>query len=116
MWDEFEVLLHARRDDVVARLAASAGELAGIQSARSSSNADDEHDPEGSTLADDWSRLTGLRVDAAAQLTAIDAALVRLAAGDYGHCAVCGRAIAPARLRARPEATTCVACFARGTS
>ncbi len=107
---DFEGLLLARRAGVAARVEASAGELAGIRSARAESNADDEHDPEGSTLADDWSRLTGLRVDAAAQLSAIDAALARLAAGDYGHCAVCGRDIPRDRLRARPEATTCVGC------
>jgi DnaK suppressor protein len=37
-------------------------------------------------------------------------ALDRLRGGDYGVCEECGEAIAPARLRAMPEVTTCVRC------
>jgi DnaK suppressor protein len=40
----------------------------------------------------------------------IAAALERLDAGEYGLCAECGEAIAPARLQALPEVTTCVRC------
>ena len=37
-------------------------------------------------------------------------ALERLRGGDYGTCQECGEAIAPARLKAMPEVTTCVHC------
>src|SRR5258705_11520336 len=37
-------------------------------------------------------------------------ALERLRGGEYGVCEECGEAIAPARLRAMPEVTTCVRC------
>ena len=37
-------------------------------------------------------------------------ALQRVKAGTYGICDDCGSAIPPARLRALPSATTCVAC------
>lgn len=37
-------------------------------------------------------------------------ALERLGRGDYGICEECGGAIAPARLAALPEVTTCVVC------
>jgi DnaK suppressor protein len=37
-------------------------------------------------------------------------ALERLRGGDYGTCEECGEAIAPARLKAMPEVTTCVRC------
>jgi DnaK suppressor protein len=37
-------------------------------------------------------------------------ALERLRGGEYGMCEECGEAIAPARLRAMPEVTTCVRC------
>jgi RNA polymerase-binding transcription factor len=37
-------------------------------------------------------------------------ALDRLDRGDYGLCQTCGHAIAPARLRAMPEVTSCVPC------
>jgi len=40
----------------------------------------------------------------------ITAALERLDAGEYGQCIECGEGIAPARLRALPEVTTCVRC------
>ncbi len=40
----------------------------------------------------------------------IAAALERLAAGEYGLCVECGEGIAPARLQALPEVTTCVRC------
>jgi len=38
------------------------------------------------------------------------AALERVRQGDYGTCEECGEAIAPARLLALPEVTTCVRC------
>jgi DnaK suppressor protein len=37
-------------------------------------------------------------------------ALERLQDGEYGVCQECSEAIAPARLRAMPEVTTCVRC------
>jgi RNA polymerase-binding transcription factor DksA len=37
-------------------------------------------------------------------------ALERLRGGEYGTCQECGEPIAPARLRAMPEVTTCVRC------
>src|SRR5215475_9437496 len=37
-------------------------------------------------------------------------ALDRLRGGEYGVCEECGEAIAPARLRALPEVTTCIRC------
>ena len=37
-------------------------------------------------------------------------ALQRLRDGEYGLCEECGEPIAPARLRALPEVTTCVRC------
>jgi DnaK suppressor protein len=38
------------------------------------------------------------------------AALDRLNEGEYGRCVECGEDIAPARLRAMPEVSTCVRC------
>ncbi len=37
-------------------------------------------------------------------------ALERLRKSEYGICGECGEVISPARLRAMPEATTCVRC------
>ncbi len=70
---------------------------------------DDEHDPEGTT-AYDRARTKSLLDDSLAQLTEIEAARGRLAAGTYGACERCGKPIAEARLEARPVARTCIAC------
>ncbi|HLH24704.1 MAG TPA: TraR/DksA C4-type zinc finger protein [Chloroflexota bacterium] len=40
----------------------------------------------------------------------VEEALARQRAGTYGICASCGQPIDPERLRARPEATLCIAC------
>lgn len=45
-----------------------------------------------------------------AELHAIDRALRRIRAGDYGLCASCGEEMPFARLDAVPEAERCVAC------
>lgn len=54
--------------------------------------------------------LTRLDDRGKAEIEAIDAALARIAAGDYGRCEACGNPIAPARLAAVPTATKCVSC------
>ena len=74
---------------------------------------DDEHDPEGATIAYERARTTALVDQARAHLAEVDAALGRLAEGSYGRCVVCGTAISPERLEARPAATTCIRCASR---
>lgn len=49
----------------------------------------------------------------ASALLRIDAALSRIAAGDYGWCATCGESIAPGRLAQDPATPYCVVCAAR---
>ncbi len=73
-------------------------------------NADDEHDPEGATIAFERSQVDALVRQARARLPEVDAALERIAEGIYGVCLECGRPIAAARLEARPTAATCVEC------
>lgn len=94
----------------LSRLALLDEELAALRRARSDDNADDEHDPEGSTLSSDWSRLAGLRAEALVQLAQAEAALARLADGSYGACITCGRQIPAERLAIRPAAAQCVSC------
>jgi RNA polymerase-binding transcription factor DksA len=71
---------------------------------------DDEHDPEGATIAYERARTSALVEQARAHLVAVDAALQRLAAGSYGRCVSCGADISPERLDARPAAPTCITC------
>lgn len=44
------------------------------------------------------------------ELTAIDAALARIAAGTFGRCVACGEPVAERRIRALPTAAACAEC------
>ena len=54
----------------------------------------------------------GLKRNAERQLAALDEAMERLEAGEYGVCEKCGATIPPERLEAVPETTLCVECSA----
>lgn len=100
--------LRAERGMVLARLASMTADLESLIAASANSNADDEHDPEGQTIAYERSQLSALIERARNHLLRIDAAAARLQEGRYGICEVCGSAIPAARLEARPTARTCV--------
>lgn len=100
--------LREEADEVRARLASMTTDLESLFAASVDSNADDEHDPEGQTIAYERSQLSSLIESAQARLAEVEAAQERLRAGTYGLCEVCGEPIDPARLEARPTARTCV--------
>lgn len=77
---------------------------------RADATADDEHDPEGSTLSGEWAQVDALRRGAESERAEIRAARERVASGTFGICENCGRPIADARLEARPFARHCIAC------
>ena len=105
--------LRRLRDQAEAQLAALEADLRGLFEASRSSNADDEHDPEGATIAFERAQLTAVLEATRRQLTELDSALARWAEGTYGVCEDCGRPIPPERLAARPSARTCVGCAGR---
>ena len=84
-------------------------DLESLFAASTDSNADDEHDPEGQTIAYERSQVSALIDGAQAHLSSIEAATVRLAQGTYGVCEVCQQPIPAARMEARPTARTCIA-------
>ena len=106
-------LLDAERRETLARLATLTGDFDALVEASEGSNADDEHDPEGVTIAFERSQVDALARQAREHLREIDAALARLDAGDYGTCERCGRPISAGRLEARPTARTCIDCAGR---
>jgi RNA polymerase-binding transcription factor DksA len=106
-------LLLAERARTEQRIAALEREFAGIAEAASSAGTDDEHDPEGATLAFERQHAAALLSQARQQLAAVEAALRRLDDGSYGTCERCGQPIGDERLAARPAALTCVRCATR---
>ena len=97
----------------MARLASLEREFAGIVEAARGAGTDDEHDPEGATVAFERQHVAALARAAREHLADIDAALARLAEGSYGTCQACGRPIGAERLAARPAAHTCIGCTRR---
>ncbi len=110
--DDVRRVLVAERDATVQRLAALSDDFAEVVAASRDTNADDEHDPEGHTIAFERSQVDALVAQARRRLAEIDAALSRIDDGTYGTCERCQADIAVARLEARPTARTCVECAA----
>jgi RNA polymerase-binding transcription factor DksA len=71
---------------------------------------DDEHDPEGHTIAWERQQVAALLESARARLAEVELAIRRIEGGDYGRCEACGRPIPDERLEAVPTASRCVAC------
>jgi DnaK suppressor protein len=94
----------------LARIRAMQADLDAIVAASAGSNTDDEHDPEGSTIAYERAQVTALLAGAQANLADLDDALARLSGGAYLLCERCHSQIAPERLAALPAARTCFAC------
>ena len=100
--------LLALREHTLAQLDGLAISRNDIVQASHDSNIDDEHDPEGATIAYERSMLQALIAQGVRRLEEIDVALARLANGTYGNCAECGEPIGEARLEARPTASMCL--------
>jgi len=105
--------LTAERERWLAQVAALHRSYADVVAASDNSNADDEHDPEGATIAFERSQLRAQIAAAQSSLDAVDEALEQVRAGGYGICSTCARPIAAARLEARPTARTCISCASR---
>lgn len=107
---ELRAALTADRTGTAERIAALSTDLEAIVEASRLVATDDEHDPEGTTIAFERSRTSTLLADARRHLEDLDSALARLEAGEYGRCERCHEPIATGRLLARPTARTCINC------
>jgi len=102
--------LEEERRRVRRRLARLTDDFDEVVAASRDTNADDEHDPEGHTIAFERSQVDALVRQARSRLAELDAALARLDAGTYGRCERCGGPVGDERLEARPEARLCITC------
>ena len=103
-------LLEAERQQALRRLSGLTDDFNQVVAASRDANADDEHDPEGSTIAFERSQVAALVLQVQGHLAEVEAAIERLAAGTYGICERCGQPIAEGRLKARLTARTCIGC------
>lgn len=106
--------LEAIEADSAARIAVLRRDRQAIVDAVAEQNVDDEHDPDGATLAWEREQLAALIADEQRKLEEVREALLRLEEGSYGVCASCGEPIPAARLAVRPHARRCVSCAAGG--
>lgn len=95
------------------RLAALARQIEVLAEQQALTTHDDEHDPEGVTIAFERAQLLGLLAGARRDLSALDAGARRLDEGTYGYCLRCGGPIPAERLEALPAAGTCLTCVRR---
>jgi DnaK suppressor protein len=107
--DAFTVLATARAD-AQERIETMSREYAGIVAASADANVDDEHDPEGATIAFERAQLGALLDQARRHLADLDLAVERVTAGSYASCESCAGPISLERLAARPAVRTCIDC------
>jgi DnaK suppressor protein len=110
-----ESRLNSERERVLHQIAELERDFTSIvaSAADGSAGTDDEHDPEGATVAFERQHVAALLTQARAHLDAIDAALRKADSGVYEICDICGGPIGAERLAARPAALTCVRCAAK---
>src|SRR4051812_25136860 len=108
--DETREVLEAERQQALRSLENLTGDFRAMVAASRHSNADDEHDPEGATIAFERSQVAALVRQVQGHLEEVDVAMHRLESGRYGTCEKCEQPIPKARLKARPAARTCVRC------
>ena len=104
--------LSTQKAEELQRLADLTHDFDAVVASSRDTNADDEHDPEGATIAFERSQIEALVRQAEHHLEEIDAALARVDVGTYGICEVCGASIGADRLEARPAARVCIRCAA----
>lgn len=102
--------LERERTAALQRLTDLRADIDGVVAAREGANVDDEHDPEGATIAFERAQLQALADQVTRRVRDLDEALRRHDEGTYGRCERCGADIPAARLEVRPAARTCVGC------
>ena len=103
----YAVLLARRVAQAAAQQAALRAAIDDMRTARSLTFADDEHDPEGSTVSLDQARDVALLDRIERSMAELRTAQERLASGAYGVCERCGHDIPHERLTARPKEAAC---------
>jgi DnaK suppressor protein len=112
---ELLALLSDDRARTLGRIAGLRRDFDDIVERSSDASRDDEHDPEGATIAFERAQVAALLAAARTQLADVDLAEERVRRGVHGDCEACGRSIPRERHRVRPTVRTCVTCAAAAT-
>lgn len=107
------VHLNSDREQTARLVVIIKDEMGAFVDARRDTTTDDEHDPEGPTLAFERSQAAAILDQSIRHVDEIDAALERIDEGTFGLCTVCNGPIKLGRLQVRPQAALCISCAAR---
>ena len=108
----FAAIIDEHIDGVRAKIDTVLADIREVTAAAKDTPADDEHDPEGTTVSVERANEVSMLAALEASLVELLDARVRLDDGAYGVCERCGEPIPEARLEIRPEARFCVTCAA----
>jgi RNA polymerase-binding transcription factor DksA len=101
------------REETTRLIATLEAQMTAFVDARNDAPTDDEHDPEGPTLAFERSQASAILKQSVHHVGEIDSALGRMDDGSYGLCTTCTGPIKLGRLQVRPQAGLCISCAER---
>ena len=110
MSQQLRAVIESEREHILDQLAALRESFDAIVDGTELTSTDDEHDPEGTTIAYERAQVAALLHQAESDLAALDQALQRVEDGTAHVCTVCGGPIAEERLLALPTTQTCIRC------
>lgn len=110
MSEQLRAVIEGEREHILEQLTALQESFDGIVAGTELTSTDDEHDPEGTTVAYERAQVAAMLHQAESDLAALDHALQRVDDGTATICAVCGGPIAEERLLALPTTRTCIRC------
>jgi RNA polymerase-binding transcription factor DksA len=105
-------IVAAEQERTARQIASLEAVVAGIIDGSELVSTDDEHDPEGATIAYERAQASALLRQARADRDALVVTRRQLEQGQRVVCAVCGRDIDLERVAALPTTSRCVACAA----
>ena len=104
------LVVEAEHERTAAQIASLERAVASIVEASELTATDDEHDPEGATIAYERAQAIALLRQARFDLDRLVNARRRLETGEPITCESCGREIGAERLAALPTTLTCIRC------
>jgi RNA polymerase-binding transcription factor DksA len=108
--DRFRAAIRTERERIVDQIANLRTSFSAIVDAVELTSTDDEHDPEGTTIAYERAQVSALLRQAEEDLLALDTNLAMVDDPTIDICESCGEEIAFERLLALPGTRTCITC------